>query len=184
MIHHLSFPDGSSINDSISSEFTSVNYARVDDAIALVKRLGPGCFLAKTDIQNAFRIIPIRPADYELLGISWEGNFYYDKAMPMGCSSSCRTFEIFSSALEWVARNHLNIPHLIHILDDLILKNSCICVAIWVCLLPMRKPLAHNVSSLSLLNLTQYGWRPVYPRTKLSNAKPSFHHFLHGKKCN
>ena len=121
MIHHLSFPDGSSINDSIPFEFTSVNYARVDDATALVKQLGPGCFLAKTDIQNAFRIIPIRPADYDLLGMSWEGKFYYDKAMPIGCSSSCRTFEIFSSALEWVAHNHLNIPHLIHILDDFLM---------------------------------------------------------------
>ena len=98
-----------------------MNYARVDDAIALVKRLEPGCFLAKTDIQNAFRIIPIRPVDYDLLGMSWEGKFYYDKAMPIGCSSSCRTFEIFSSALEWVAHNHLNIPHLIHILDDFLM---------------------------------------------------------------
>ena len=48
----------------------------------------------------------------------------------------------------------------------------------------MRKPLARSVSSISLvLNLTQYGWRPVYPRTKLSNAKPSFHHLLHGKSA-
>ena len=70
MIHHLSFPDGSLINNSIPSEFTSVNYAWVDDAIALVKQLGPGCFLTKTDIQNAFQIIPIQPADYDLLGMS------------------------------------------------------------------------------------------------------------------
>ena len=40
----------------------------------------------------------------------------------MGCSSSCQTFEIFSSALEWVAYNHLNIPHLIHILVDFLLR--------------------------------------------------------------
>lgn len=43
MIHHLSFPGGSSVNDNIPSEFTSVNYARVDDAIALIRHLGPGC---------------------------------------------------------------------------------------------------------------------------------------------
>ena len=36
----------------------------------------------------------------------------------MDCSSSCQTFEISSLALERVAHNHLNIPHLIHILDD------------------------------------------------------------------
>ena len=38
--------------------------------------------------------------------------------MPMGCVSSCRTFEIFSTAIEWVGKKHLSMPHLIHILDD------------------------------------------------------------------
>ena len=36
----------------------------------------------------------------------------------MGCASSCRTFEMFSTAIEWVAKKHLSIPHLINILDD------------------------------------------------------------------
>lgn len=121
LIHHLSFPSGASVNDGISSEHTSVTYARVDDAILLIKTLGPGCFLAKTDIKSAFRIIPIRPSDYNLLGIFWRGKYYYDKVMPMGCSSSCRTFEMFSTALEWVAKTHLAIPHLIHILDDFLM---------------------------------------------------------------
>ena len=38
--------------------------------------------------------------------------------MPMKCASSCRTFEMFSTAIEWVAKKHLSIPHLIHILDN------------------------------------------------------------------
>ena len=36
----------------------------MDDAVSMIKRLGRGCFLAKTDIKSAFHIIPIRPADY------------------------------------------------------------------------------------------------------------------------
>ena len=36
----------------------------------------------------------------------------------MGCSSSCRTFELFSSALEWITRDKLKINHLAHVLDD------------------------------------------------------------------
>ena len=76
-----------------------MNYVRVDGAIALVRQIGPGCLLAKTDIKNAFRIIPIRPDSYDPNGICCEGEFYYDKAVPMGCSSSCRTFEMFSTAL-------------------------------------------------------------------------------------
>jgi hypothetical protein len=80
--------------------------------------------LAKTDIQNAFRIIPMCPQDYDLLGIFLQGKFYCDRAMPMGCASSCRTFETFSTALQWVAQKHLNIAHLIHILDDYLMAHS------------------------------------------------------------
>ena len=94
MIHHLSFPKGTSVNDGIPNVETSVRYATVDDAIRLIKQAGPGCFLAKTDIKNAFRIIPINPADYHLLGIKWRELYYYDRAMPMGCSSSCRTLSL------------------------------------------------------------------------------------------
>lgn len=118
LIHHLSFPRGSSLNDGISSEHTSVSYATVQDAIRLVKATGAGCFLAKTDIKNAFRILPIRPTDYPLLGIRWKGYFYYDCCMPMGCASSCLTFETFSTAIEWIARNRLHITGISHLLDD------------------------------------------------------------------
>ena len=40
LIHHLCFPQGSSLNDGISSEFTSVSYATVDDAIRTIKTVG------------------------------------------------------------------------------------------------------------------------------------------------
>jgi hypothetical protein len=82
------------------------------------KSVGTGAWLAKTDIKNAFRILPISPNDYGLLGIKWKGSYYYDRCMPMGCSSSCLTFETFSSALEWIAHCKLGIGHIIHLLDD------------------------------------------------------------------
>ena len=53
MIHHLSFPHGGSVNDFIPSEFCSVHYASVDDAVQIVKKLGIGCTLAKTDFGSA-----------------------------------------------------------------------------------------------------------------------------------
>jgi hypothetical protein len=118
LIHHLSFPKGRSINDGIAPEHTHVQYATIADAIRLVKRAGRGCFLAKTDIKSAFRIIPIHPQDYPLLGFKWRGSYYYDRCMPMGCSSSCKTFETFSTAIEWIARLKLEIDDLLHLLDD------------------------------------------------------------------
>ena len=38
--------------------------------------------------------------------------------MPMACSSSCKIFETFSTAVEWVARHKLSIPYMLHLLDD------------------------------------------------------------------
>jgi hypothetical protein len=85
------------------------------------KQLGPGCFIAKTDIKNAFRLLQIQPKDYPLLGIMWKGVYYYDRCMPMGCSSSCSTFEKFSTAVQWIAQNKLNIHYMLHLLDDFLL---------------------------------------------------------------
>lgn len=121
MIHHLSFPCGDSVNDFIPSELCSVRYATVDDAVKMIKKIEPNCHLAKTDVRSAFRIIPVTPAYYYLLGMHWKGNYYVDCCLPMGLASSCRTFQMLSTALEWVSLNKLNIPHIIHILDDFLI---------------------------------------------------------------
>ena len=60
---HLSFPFGTSVNDFIPQEFCSVHYAKVNDAIRFIKRLGRCCTLSKTDVRSAFRIIQIHPSD-------------------------------------------------------------------------------------------------------------------------
>ena len=72
LIHHLSYPAGSSVNDGIPKELATVRYATTDDAIRLVKSLGKGCFLAKTDIKSAFRIIFVSPNDFPLLELFYQ----------------------------------------------------------------------------------------------------------------
>lgn len=120
MIHHLPFPKGSSVNGGIFSEHTSVKYATIDEAITLIKA-GQGCFMAKTDIKNAFRIIPIHPEDYGLLRMQWRDLYYYDRSLPMGCSPSCLTFQTFSTAVEWIAHSKLNISYILHLHDNFLL---------------------------------------------------------------
>ena len=124
LIHHLSFPKGASVNDGISHENSTVCYATIGDAMRCMKLAGHGCYLAKTDIKNAFQIIPIQSDDYGLLGMQWQGSFYFDRCITMGCASSCKTFEIFSTAVEWVARHKLKIDHIIHLLDDFLIVAS------------------------------------------------------------
>ena len=121
LTHNLSNPKGFSVNDSISSDHRSVCYATTQDAFHHIKTFGPGCFLAKTDIKNAFQIIPVRPQDYNLLGMRWRKAYFYDCYMPMGRSSSCKTFVTFSTALEWIATSQLSISHIIHFLNDFLI---------------------------------------------------------------
>jgi len=120
LIHHLSYPDGSSVNDSIPHECSTVRYASILDAIAVIKQTGAGCFMAKTDIKSAFQIIPIHPNDYPLLGMKWYNLYYFDRCLPMGCSSSCAIFEKFSTALEWLAKTRIGASGVLHILDDVL----------------------------------------------------------------
>lgn len=118
-IQHLSYPNGASINDGIPVEHSSVTYSRVDDAIGLILGSGVGSCLAKTDITSAFRIIP--PADYNLLGTYWRGNYYFDQCLPMGLASSCKTFETLSTAVQWIAQTKLGIRYMLHLLDDFLI---------------------------------------------------------------
>ena len=118
LIHHLSYPLGSSINSGIDKHYTHVKYHTVDMAIQIILRLGRGCFLAKTDIQSAFRLLPVHPDSYHLLGFYFKGHYFFDTAMPMGLSISCQVFETFSTALQWIAQTHFSIGDMLHILDD------------------------------------------------------------------
>ena len=120
---NLSYPKSgsSSIIYGISKDDFSLQYVTIDDAIQGIKRLGPGCFLAKTDIKSAFRLIPIHPSDYELLGIYWVGKCYYDRVLPFGLRSVPSIFNQLSDALEWILINKCNITFACHILDDFLL---------------------------------------------------------------
>ena len=124
LIHHLSFPPTKSVNDGIPDESAKVHYTTIDEAIALIRLLGRGCFMCKTDIEKAFRIMPIAPQDHYLLGFNFNGFYYVDTNLPMGLKSSCNFFETFSSAIELVARRQLHITHILHMLDDFMILSS------------------------------------------------------------
>ena len=56
-------------NYFIPAELCSVHYVSVDDAVKIIKLIGPQCHLAKTYVGSAFCIIHVNPADCYLLGM-------------------------------------------------------------------------------------------------------------------
>ena len=117
----LSYPEGSSVNDGIPRKFSTVHYATVDDAVSLIKKSGRGSALGKTGIKSAFRVIPVHPSDYPLLGFHWRGKWYVDRCLLMGCSSLCCICEEFGFSLEWIAHHKLCVENIIHIFDDFLI---------------------------------------------------------------
>ena len=72
LIHDLSFPyNDNSINHNIPDNSKKVKYATVNDAIELLLAQPHGAFSCKTDIADAFRLIPISPNDYPKLGMTF-----------------------------------------------------------------------------------------------------------------
>ena len=118
MIHHLSYPEGSSVNYFIRQEMSLVQYATIHDAISYIKRSPQSVYIAKVDVESEFRIMPVSPDERPLLVFQWLGKFYMDAVLPKGCSSSCAIFEYFNSALEWVVKHKLEASEVVHVIDD------------------------------------------------------------------
>lgn len=118
LIHDLSYPKGDSVNSGISPEFSAVQYQNIETVIDLVQSYESNCLMSKTDIEHAFRLIPIAKKDHHLLGFHWDKQFYYDVSLPMGASSSCQLFEAFSTALHWILNAKFQIYGVSHLLDD------------------------------------------------------------------
>ena len=120
LIHDLSFPKTNSVNSHILPEFTAVTFQMLDHCVEQLVSLGKGADIAKADLQDAFRIIPVSPLDYRLLGFKCQGQNYFDLCLPMGVSHACRIFELLSQALQWICQHKFHISHMSHILDDFI----------------------------------------------------------------
>ncbi|KAJ1164044.1 hypothetical protein NDU88_004491 [Pleurodeles waltl] len=118
MIHHLSYPKGASVNDYLEEGSCSVSYASFDEAVDLVRAAGIGALMAKADIESAFRLLPVHPGSFHLLGMKWAGQYFYDKCMPMGCAVSCSLFETFACFLEWALKEQKPPGSSLHYLDD------------------------------------------------------------------
>lgn len=51
LIHHLSFPEGSSVNDFIDPDYCTVHYTPFDEVLEMIANLGTDSLLAKMDVM-------------------------------------------------------------------------------------------------------------------------------------
>ena len=116
LFHNLSYPyDLQSVNHNIPKFAAHVKYETITDVITAIQQQSRNAYLAKSDIADAFRLIPLHSSQYHRTGFSWQNEYYYDRCLPQGSASSCKTFELFSTALKMILQQKLGIQS---VLDD------------------------------------------------------------------
>ena len=94
-----------------------MRYASVLDAVDLIRQLGRGTQL---DLKNAYRMVPMRPDDHQLLGIRWGQDIFIDTALPFGLRSAPKIFSAVVDVLAWILHSQ-GVTHQLHYLDDFLL---------------------------------------------------------------
>lgn len=123
LIVDLSYPEGYSVNDGIPTNLCSLKYASVDQAVSIIKQIGRDTQLVKLDIKEAYRIIPTHPAEYHLLGVTWKGKTYLDRALPFGLRSAPKIFSAVADFISWALYQH-GVEHHLRYLDDFLLLGA------------------------------------------------------------
>lgn len=93
-IHHLSYPRGSSVNDYIASEFSTLSYSSLQNLFAKIIAAGRHAVLIKRDIKDAFRNIPVAPHIHWLLGFQWKEIHYQETCSLFGLSTATFIFTL------------------------------------------------------------------------------------------
>ena len=128
MITHLSYPHGNSINSYMDLQDTSTSYQSFNQALAIAAKYGHGAYMSKGDVESAFRIIPIAPENWHLLGICFNKRYFVDICLPFGASISCAIFEKVGDLLQWIAQKrakHLISRYLYDFFTAHILQQAC-----------------------------------------------------------
>ena len=107
-----------SLNDLISKEEFSLTYTKIEEAVAIIQKLGRGSYLCKTDLCDAFKQIGVKEKYYPFQGFRWKGKFYFYTRLVFGCRSSPYIFDKLSRAIAWIAENNYGIKYIKFLLDD------------------------------------------------------------------
>jgi Reverse transcriptase (RNA-dependent DNA polymerase) len=115
-IHDLSFPHGSSVNDSIPRAYGTLKYDTFENALRSIAKLGKGTIMVKRDIESAFKNIATSPYCWWMTIFEYKGRWYVDLRLPFGCRTSPFIFNLFSEGIHWALEKMDWTVH--HVLDD------------------------------------------------------------------
>ncbi|KAJ1037615.1 hypothetical protein NDA14_007815 [Ustilago hordei] len=110
-IHHLSHPccpgpQLPSVNAGIQPAFMALQYESLQPLVEFIQT-SSGCWLWKSDLQDAFRHIVTCLYDARLLGLSFDGVSYHKNVLTFGGKSSPWLFNLYAEMVHWVVSSCL-----------------------------------------------------------------------------
>jgi hypothetical protein len=98
VIQDHSRPFGRSLNNHLSQ--SNFSFLSVDDAVKLMSR---NCYMAKVDIEAAYRHVPIDPSDWDKLAFTWPSDdlsdTFIDGYLQFGLTNACEIFNCMGRAI-------------------------------------------------------------------------------------
>ena len=77
----------------------------------------------KADIQDTFKLLPVKSSLWSFYGIKWNGLYYFFTRLPFGSLSSPKLFDLLSEAIVWIAQHNYGIDNMLHLLHDFLVVN-------------------------------------------------------------
>jgi len=107
VFNHYSWPKDHSINDETHDAEGSIQYDPFNSVAATLQESGRGSLLAKFDLKDTYRHIPVRCTDWNWIGFIWLGKFHDPVVLMFGGKSAPYIFNLFTKALHWIIEMHI-----------------------------------------------------------------------------
>ena len=118
LIHDCSRPEGLSLNSY--AEIDKVQFQTVREATSLLK---PGYYMAKVDLESAYRSVRVHPDDYESTGLKWrfpgesQPQYMFDTRLPFGAKRAPGIFHRITQSVKHMMERR-GFTSLVVYLDD------------------------------------------------------------------
>jgi hypothetical protein len=204
-ILNLSAPEGSSLNDAVDKiKLRKLTMSSAKKFSQTLLKLGRNAKFAKSDLVDAYKLIPIHPCNWKYYGFKWLGKFFVDTTTPFGSNTAPANFDDVGETVMNIVQTICNTPKiLIHRqLDDVpVISPECsdlanqfsstykkICKSLNIEMAPncIHKDKAFDVTTKGIVlgiefNSENLTWK--LPATKWNDSIWMINEFLKQDKC-
>ena len=103
-ILNLSAPQGSSFNDAVDkNHLRKLSMSSAKKFSQTLVRMGKDAKFAKSDVVDAYKLIPSHASEWKYFGFKWLGKFFADTSIPFGSTAAPAGYDDFGETVTNIA---------------------------------------------------------------------------------